>query len=75
MEMKPVTSSNIAAVGYAEGSGELIVQYKGGGTYRYFDVPAEVHAGLAEAKSIGGYINENVKGKFSFARAGEKSGE
>ena len=68
MEMISVTSSNIEAVGYDEGSGTLQVEFKNGSTYQYFDVPIRVFEGLRDAGSVGAYLSSNIKGVFRFSR-------
>lgn len=57
-------SSAVTGYGYDAASKTLAVQFKGGKTYHYPDVPASVHAGFAEAKSIGKYVGTHVAGKF-----------
>lgn len=61
MQMKPVASSNIAAIGH---KGLLMhVQFKHGGTYAYHPVTADQHAKLLAAPSIGAHLNTlGVKG-------------
>lgn len=54
-----VVSSNIKSVEYKDNG--LLVEYKGGTKYFYFDVPLEVYNGLVEAESKGRYMNESVK--------------
>ena len=63
MEMKPVVSSNLESVGYDPETRVLQVKFKGGpGSYRYFDVPQEIHEGLMTATSKGQFLNAKVKG-------------
>jgi hypothetical protein len=63
--LTPVESSNVAAIGYDPASSELHVQFKSGQTYRYFDVPPDVHADLQHPDvSVGGYVSGNVRGRF-----------
>lgn len=66
MQRVPVTSSVLVSVGYDKASSTLEVEFQDGDVYRYFLVPARVHAGLlaaAEAgESVGRYFNEHVKG-------------
>ena len=56
MERQPVSSSNLASVGYEEASATLEVEFVDGGIYQYFGVPSEVHAGLMAAGSHGTYF-------------------
>jgi len=67
-EMKSVESSNLSSVGYNEETSELFVQFKNGGIYMYKDVPANVHAELISAESVGKYFNAHVKSGFTYAK-------
>ncbi len=68
MEMHQVNSSNVAAVGYEEDSQTLQVEFNSGGSYQYFDVPQPIFDGLLNAASVGGYLNDNVKGSYRYSR-------
>lgn len=57
----PVESSNLAAVGYDANSQILQVEFKNGSVYNYFRVPAEKHAALMAADSVGKYLNAEIK--------------
>jgi hypothetical protein len=68
MRRQPVTSSNIAEVGYDENSRTLEVLFMSGNLYQYFDVPSQIYAELMQAGSVGQYLNANIKGNFRYAR-------
>ena len=68
MQRYPVTSSNIAEVGYSDEHQILELLYKSGMTYQYFDVPRRIFEELLQAGSIGQYVNANIKGNFRYAR-------
>jgi hypothetical protein len=68
VEMFPVDSSNLAAVGYAESSGRLYVSFKNGTAYAYFDVPLSVFGQLMQAASKGGFLAKAVKGKYGYTQ-------
>lgn len=62
MQMLPVQSSNIAAIGH-EGT-TMHVRFKNGGTYVYEGITAEGFGKLKEAKSCGKHLGSmNVTGK------------
>lgn len=63
MQLTPVKSSNIKAVGYDASTKTLAVEFPGG-VYHFNDVPADVHAGLVGAESVGKYFASNIRGKF-----------
>lgn len=63
MEMTPVKSSNIIAIGYDAEKREIHVQFRSG-TYKYHDAPPEVHQALMNAESKGKHVQQNIVGKF-----------
>lgn len=68
MEMTPVDSSNVRAIGYDDATSTLQVEFLNGSLYQYFDVPRHVFDGLLAADSVGRYLNEYVKGIFRYSR-------
>lgn len=65
MKRSPVTSSNVASVGYDGTNQTLEVEFNDGSIYQYFAVPDYVSEGLfvawSRGESVGRYLNENVK--------------
>lgn len=66
--LRPVTSSNIRAVGYDEATWQLLIEFSGGPVYLYDDVEPLVAAPLAAAAvrppdefSVGQYFSEHIK--------------
>lgn len=76
VEMHPVESSNITAIGFSPGPGgkpgNLYVDFKSGTRYVYADVPAEEFAALLAADSPGRYHAGRIKGVYGYHKA-EKS--
>lgn len=68
MTMQPVSSSNLAAVGYDPETQTLAIEFKSGGTYEYYDVPQQVFDGLLSAGSLGQYFQSNIRGFYRYAR-------
>lgn len=68
MQRRPVSSSNIATIGYDEQSETLEVEFLDGSVYQYFNVPSEIHEGLMAASSHGSYLNTHVKGMYQYQR-------
>ncbi len=66
MNMIPVSSSNISAIGY-DGT-TLYVLFNSGGLYAYFNVPKSVHDGLMSASSHGSYLANYIKGHYGYQR-------
>ncbi len=57
--MTNVNSSNIQAIGFEENI--LIVKFKDGSIYHYYNVDESLFDGLLNATSKGKYLNEYVK--------------
>ncbi|MEI7152911.1 MULTISPECIES: KTSC domain-containing protein [Pectobacterium] len=68
MIREPVTSSNIASIGYEESSLTLEIEFIKSGVYEYSDVPPHVYTELITATSIGVYFNANIKNKYPTTR-------
>ena len=68
MQMQPVTSSSIAAIGYDAAHRELHVRFKHGGLYAYADVAPHAVAELMAADSIGGYFAANIRNSYNFTK-------
>jgi len=67
MEREAVSSSNVAAVGYDADSLVLEVEFNSGGVYQYYDVPSFVYDELMGGGSVGTYLNQNIKGTYTFS--------
>jgi hypothetical protein len=61
----PVSSSNIAAVGYDDDKHVLAIEFASGVIYHYAGVTADQALDLKNAPSIGRYYSTNIKGKFA----------
>lgn len=71
MNRRPVSSSNIASVGFEQGEGDegtLEVEFRSGHIYRYSNVPTSTFRQLVGASSAGKYLNQNVVGVFEEER-------
>jgi hypothetical protein len=64
MEMTPVTSRAIRAVGYDPGSMRMRILFRQGHFYDFCRVPVHVYRGLMNAHSKGSYYNEHIKDKY-----------
>jgi len=62
MEMNPVNSSAIRAVGYDGYT--LRVKVHSGRVYDHPNVPAHVYHGLMQASSMGRYYSDNIRGRY-----------
>lgn len=62
MDMIPVASSNVDSIGYDSQLKELHVRFRNtSGTYVYLNVPIELFRELRDAKSVGGFLNSEIK--------------
>lgn len=68
MNRQPVSSSNVASVGYDPASETLEVEFHNGSVYQYFDVPEAIYNGLMHADSVGGFLAAHIKGVYRFSR-------
>jgi hypothetical protein len=68
MNRQPVTSSNIASIGYDVDSQTLEIEFLNGGVYQYFDVPQHIYNELMNAGSHGQYLAQNIKGVYRFSK-------
>jgi len=61
MNRTPVSSSNLASVGYDPENMILEIEFHNGGIYQYFNVPESVYRSLMSADSHGKYLWGNYK--------------
>ncbi len=63
IHIEKVDSSNVDVVCYDENN-TLVVLFLNGGLYRYANVPLDVYIELANAESVGKYLNKEIKKKY-----------
>jgi hypothetical protein len=68
MNRQPVSSSNIASIGYDANSQTLEIEFLNGGVYQYFDVPQHVYEELMNAGSHGQYLARSIKGAYRYSK-------
>ena len=68
MQRTPVSSSNVASIGYDVASQTLEVEFNNGRVYQYLDVPQPVYEAFMQANSKGKFLNQHIKGSFRFVR-------
>jgi hypothetical protein len=64
MEMLPVRSETLKAIGYDPDTETLRISFKSGGVYEYANVPESRFDGLRNASSKGGYFHRYIKDKY-----------
>lgn len=65
MDMKPVKSDSIEAIGYDNDQKLMHIKFKSGQTYAYDGVPVDVHAALILAPSAGRHFHANIRHAFT----------
>ncbi len=68
MNMIPVNSSDLAAVGYDAATSTLRISFNSGGLYEYYNVPSHIHQGLMSAPSHGKYFHQHIKDVYAYNR-------
>lgn len=64
MQMEPVDSSMIGAIGYDAEKQELAVRFKSGSIVTYGNVPPDVAEAMRGAESVGKYFHSAISGQF-----------
>jgi KTSC domain len=70
----PVESATLAAVGYDEARELLQLEFRSQAIYQYQGVPTTVHQALLHAPSKGSYFNQAIRGHFPFQRVSHCGG-
>jgi len=69
MKRIPVTSSDIASIGYDDDSSTLEIEFHSGNNiYQYYGVPKFEYDGIMNASSHGKYLNQNIKNKYKYEK-------
>lgn len=61
----PVSSSNVASIGYDVQGQVLEVEFKGGSVYQYAGVPQAKYDEMLMAPSVGKYLNDQIKPTYA----------
>lgn len=70
MELIPVSSSDIRAIGYDKATAVLVVAFHSGGIYQYFDVPDNVYTAFLSAGSKGQFLHQHIKYNYRYQKIG-----
>lgn len=65
MQRYPVSSSNLASVGYDASSYTLEIEFNSGRVYQYFEVPEHIHQEFVSAASVGSYFARSIRNSFA----------
>lgn len=61
MERIPVSSSNVASIGYDPSNSTLEVEFLNGNTYEYYGVPESIYNDFMNADSKGRFLDQQIK--------------
>jgi len=70
MDRTPVTSSNVASVGYDRDLQILEIEFLHGSIYQYFNVTEDVWEQLISASSKGRFLNQQIKPFYAYQKVG-----
>ena len=68
MERLPVSSSNIATVGYDPNTMILEIEFQTGSVYQYKNVPQSVYSELIHSSSCGAYFDSEIRNIYQYER-------
>ncbi len=66
----PVSSSNVAPIGYDPANETLEIEFTNGSIYQYFNVPSELYEQLMAAPSKGQFLNTYIRNAYPYSRVG-----
>lgn len=61
-------SSNLSSGTWDSDTDTLTIEFTGGSSYDYFNVPRSVWQGLKGADSAGSYFHRQIRGRYSYER-------
>ena len=67
---QPVSSSDIAAIGFDPATETLEIEFHATGVYRYFSVPKTVADEFLRTPTHGKFFRQNIKGKYAWEKGG-----
>lgn len=67
IDLEPITSSNLAAIGYDPQKNILAIEFKGGDVFHYAGISLEMALDFYSAPSRGSFYAKNIRGKFEGA--------
>jgi hypothetical protein len=65
-------SSTISRIDYDHLVNNMKVYFKAGSVYEYVDVPFIIFTEIKEAKSVGKFLHEKIKGTYDFMKVTTK---
>lgn len=68
MEREMVESSTVLSIGYDPATETLEVEFKNGGIYQYYNVPAPLHQEFMASESKGKFLHVYIKPAYPCSR-------
>ena len=68
MNRTPVSSSNLASVGYDSATQVLEIEFHSGGIYQYFNVSSTTYNSLMSARSKGTFFHDHIKDRYQCSK-------
>ena len=68
MDRIPVSSSNIADIGYDPSAMILEIGFRSGSVYQYFDVPQAVYEEFMRAESKGRFFHAHIENNYRYIK-------
>ena len=70
IQRQPVSSSDIASIGYDTTTETIEIEFKATGVYRYFSVPKTIAEEFQRTPSPGKFFLQHIKGKYAWEKIG-----
>lgn len=70
MNREPISSSNIASVGYDADSQTLEIEFASGSVYQYYNVGTGLYEQFLSAPSKGQFLNTYIRNAYPFSKVG-----
>ncbi|MBA2847857.1 KTSC domain-containing protein [Thermosulfuriphilus ammonigenes] len=68
MRLQELYSSHLKSVAYDPQRQTLLVEFRNGALYEFYQVPEEVFRGLISASSHGRFFNRHIRQRFPYRR-------
>ena len=70
MRRNPVSSSNLASIGYDSTAQVLEVEFINRAIYQYYNVPSNMYEELKRAGSKGKFFHQYIRNAYAYSRVG-----
>ncbi len=68
MERQPISSTNIASIGYDSATQTLEVEFHSYSVYQYFGVPQQVYEDFLNSGSKGQFHRQYIRGVYPYTK-------